>query len=70
MIEVASAGHSHACAIPILSAGHYPSCAESLDGSEDDDGGADSHPASSHGSYSDPEFMGPNAQWKCIFWKS
>ena len=32
--------------------------------------GEDTSPASSHGSYSDPEFMGPNAQWKCVFWKS
>ena len=58
MIEVASAGHSHSCAI-----------ADSLHGSEDVDG-EDSPPASSHGSFSDPEFMGPNAQWKCVFWKS
>ena len=57
MIEVASACHSHSCAI-----------ADSLHGSEDVDG-EDSSP-SSHGSYSDPEFMGPHAQWKCVFWKS
>ena len=54
MIEVASAGHSHSCAI-----------ADSLHGSEDV-GGGDSPPASSHGSFSDPEFMGPTAQWKCV----
>ena len=57
MIEVASAGHSHSCAI-----------ADSLHGGEDV-GGEDTPPAS-HGSYSDPEFMGPGAQWKCVFWKS
>ena len=49
MIEVASAGHSHSCAI-----------ADSLHGSESVDG-EDSPPASSHGSYYDPESMGPNA---------
>ena len=32
--------------------------------------GEDSPPASSHGSFSDPEFTGPNAQWKCVVWKS
>ena len=31
--------------------------------------GEDASPASSHGSYSDQEFMGPNAEWKCVFWK-
>ena len=55
MIEVASASHSHSCAI-----------ADSLHGSEDVDG-EDSPPASSQGSFSDQEFMGPNAQWECVF---
>ena len=55
MIEVASAGHSHSCAI-----------ADSLHDREDVDG-EDSSPASPHGSYSDPEFIGPNAQWKRVF---
>ena len=32
--------------------------------------GEDASPASSHGSFSDPEFMGPNATFKCVFWKS
>ena len=54
-IEVASAGRFHSCAI-----------ADSLHGSEDVDG-EDSPPACSHGSFSDPELMGPNAQWKCVF---
>ena len=55
MIEVASASHSHCCAI-----------ADSLHGSEDVDGG-DRPPASSHGSYSDQDFVGPNAHWECVF---
>ena len=55
MIEVASASHSHSCAI-----------ADSLHGSEDVDG-ENSPPASSHGSFSDQEFMGQNAQWECVF---
>ena len=58
MIEVASAGHSHSCAI-----------ADSLHGSKDVDG-EDSPPASSQGSFSDQEFIGRNAQWECVFWKS
>lgn len=40
---------------------------DAQDGEEVD--GEDAPPASSHGSYSDQEFMGPNAEWKCVFWK-
>ena len=31
--------------------------------------GEDASPASSHGSYSDQEFMGPNSTYECVFLK-
>ena len=49
--------------IEVASARHSQSCDEDADDE-------DSSPASSHGSHSDQEFMGPNPTFTCVFWKS